>query len=74
MSTEKLQYWVEERKSRKSFSEILVEHHRMPDGKLIATVQICYRCGRQFSYNRKRRHCPSCQALLRTKMMLRKPP
>lgn len=73
MSFETLQYYEQERK-RREIGEAIEIHRRMPDGKLIATVQICYNCRRQFAYNRKRRHCPSCQQILRTKtMILRKP-
>jgi hypothetical protein len=73
MSIETLQYYEQERKRREA-REVIEAHHRMPDGKLIATVQFCFNCRRQFAYNRKRRHCPSCQQILRTKtMILRKP-
>ncbi len=72
MSYETLQYYEQERR-RKETKEFIEAHHRMPDGKMIATVQICYSCSRKFAYNRKRRHCPSCQHILRTKtMVLRK--
>jgi hypothetical protein len=72
--SETLQYYEQERKLRRETGEVIEAHHRMPDGKLIATVQICYHCNRQFAYNRKRRHCPACHRLLRTKAMILKYP
>jgi hypothetical protein len=73
MSTGTLQYYRREKKPRQSV-EFIEAHHRMPDGRLIALVQICYNCNRQFAFSRRRRHCPSCQQLLRTKTMIFKKP
>ncbi|MDI6691065.1 MAG: hypothetical protein QME50_04245 [Candidatus Bathyarchaeota archaeon] len=74
MSSRHLQYYVEERKTRRESQEFLEAHHRMPDGKLIETVQICLRCRRKFPFKRSRKHCPRCQGLLRTKAMVLKVP
>jgi rubrerythrin len=72
MSSETLQYYEQERRRREA-KEYVEAHHRMPDGKLIATVQICYNCNRQFVYRRRRTHCPCCQHQLRTKTMIIRP-
>jgi len=48
----------------------LEAHHRMPDGKLIATVQMCGGCGKMFAFKRERRRCPRCQGSLRVKTIV----
>jgi len=74
MSSKHLQYSIEERRIRRKRDEFPEAHHRMPDGKLIETVQICLRCGRKLSFKRGRKRCPHCLGLLRTKTMVFKLP
>jgi len=54
-------------KSLKDKVGFLEAHHRMPDGKLVATVQICLRCGRTLPFKPNRKRCPYCQNILRRK-------
>ncbi len=40
------------------------------DRKSIVTLQFCMTCNRTFSQQRGRKRCPSCQALLRNKILV----
>lgn len=33
----------------------------------IALIQVCLHCGREFTYNPRRKLCPACASILRTK-------
>jgi len=69
-----LKYCVEERRTRRKRGEFSEAHHRMPHGRLIKTVQVCFRCGREFSFKRGRKRCPCCLGVLRTKIVVLKVP
>ena len=45
-------------------------HHRMPDGKLIAMVDVCFTCGHMFAPERGRKWCPRCRGLLINKTIV----
>lgn len=70
MTANQSQYSVENRSVFGEKGESLEAHHRMPDGKLVANVQICLRCGRKFPPKRGRKNCPICQGLLRNRTLV----
>ena len=45
---------------------------RMSNGKSITLVQVCFRCKRAFPCNRRRKLCPVCAGILRTKITILK--
>ncbi len=65
----RLSYCLEDGKSREE-GEILERHHRMPDGKLIVTAQICIHCGRKLPFKPNRSRCPYCHGILRVKTIV----
>lgn len=40
------------------------------DGKSLVTLQFCMTCNRTFAPQRGRKRCPSCQDLLRSKILV----
>jgi DNA-directed RNA polymerase subunit RPC12/RpoP len=42
------------------------------NGKLIAPMQVCIRCRKEFPLRRGRKSCPHCSGLLITKTMIRR--
>ncbi len=67
MATDTLQQYVQEGRLRKQRLASIEAHHRMPDGKLIANVQVCLYCERVYPFVHGRKYCPQCCGLLRTK-------
>jgi rRNA maturation endonuclease Nob1 len=53
----------------RAFSETA---QRMLNGKSITLVQVCLRCKREFPCNKRRRLCPVCAGILRTKITILK--
>jgi len=74
MSAKQLEYLIDKRKSEEKIRGFVEAHHRMPDGKLIAIMQVCVRCRRTFPPARGRKFCPCCQGLLRNKAIVLKIP
>ncbi|MCK4424142.1 hypothetical protein KAU93_00535, partial [Candidatus Bathyarchaeota archaeon] len=72
MSSRRLRHSIED--EEKGSLEALEVHHRIPDGRLITTVQVCLRCGRKFTYKRGRKRCPRCLGPLIIKTMVLKAP
>jgi len=66
--------WVEERRTRGKRGEFSETYHRIHNRKMIETVQVCLRCGRDFSFKKGRKRCPCCLGFLRTKTVVLKVP
>jgi rubrerythrin len=63
-----LHYPIDKKHAFETSGSVIEElHHRMPDGKLIVTIQTCMHCGKSFQPKRGRTHCPNCQGFLRSK-------
>lgn len=61
---------IEEREANMEVRNFPEAHDKTFNGKLIATVQVCFYCGRRFPLKRGRKRCPMCQSLLRNKTMI----
>ncbi|MDH5483431.1 MAG: hypothetical protein OEY22_11245 [Candidatus Bathyarchaeota archaeon] len=72
MSSKLQKHYFGEQRAGIKAQECLEASERMPNGKVIADVQICFNCGGAFPFKRGRRRCPRCQGLLRTKTMILK--
>jgi len=67
MAAKTLQQYIQEERPQKQRLASIEAHHRMPDGKLIANVQICLYCERVYPFVHGRKYCPQCFGLLRVK-------
>jgi rubrerythrin len=70
MSAKQVHALKKEEMAGRELREPLEAHHRMPDGKLVAVVQICVRCGKTFMPTQGRTRCPFCLDHLKSRAIV----